>query len=145
MADGPTDTQPKNLEELAASLSPEDLAKIGEIQQATATAMGETVAAGGSEADTRAAARTALTETADRVNFDLSDENANKLVDLLMERMAAVGAFDPPPASDGAPPPAGASADAALSPEAAAAAAAAAAEATPPPAKRTFAERFEGG
>jgi hypothetical protein len=109
--------------------SAEEIQKAGEVSAAAAQAVTDAP----NEEEARKAGRKAVRETADQVKLELSDEDANKIVDMLIERMSALGAFDPPPA-----------------PAAEAAAAGAPAEETAPeeppapPAKRSFAERFAG-
>jgi hypothetical protein len=113
--------------------SADELQKAGEVSAAAA----EAVAGAPSEEKAREAGRKAVKETAADVKLELSDEDANKIVDMLIERMSALGAFDPPPAAAAAPAPAAAE-------EAAGAPETAAEPAVEPPARRSFAERFAG-
>jgi hypothetical protein len=114
--------------------SAEDLKKAGAVSQAAA----EAVAGAGSEEEAREAGKKAVVKSAADVKLELSDEDASKIVDMLIERMSALGAFDPPPAP-------AAAAAAAPAPDAEGGAAEGpAAEAPAPPAKRSFAEKFAG-
>lgn len=114
----------------------EDLSKAGEVSGAAAAAVQQTAEQGGSAEDARASARTAVAAKAKEVDFKLSDEDCNKLVDMLIDRLNALGAFDQPAA---APNP-----TVAPAPEVAAQAAADVAATEPPPRKLTFAEKHFG-
>lgn len=116
----------------------EDLAKAGQVSAAAADAIQNAE----SREDAREKAGQAVRSKSDEVGLKLSDDDCNKLVDMLIDRMSALGAFDAPPAAPAAQPPAQVAAHA--TPEDAAAATAAAEAATAPPQKKTLAERFAG-
>jgi hypothetical protein len=115
--------------------------QVAEMQAATAAAVANTAGAGGTEAETRQAAHEALTTSAAKAKVDLSEESARMIVDMLIEQMHALGAFDPPPP---APPAAPAPAAAAASTDTVPAETGPPAAETAPPRKTTFAERFAG-
>jgi len=123
---------------LEASGTPtaEELQQAGQVSEAAAGAIQETVEEGGSKEQARKRAKAAVESKAQEVGFRLSDEDCKRIVDMLIERMDAMGAFDPPaPAAAPAPPP----------PPAEQQAGAAAAQETPvAPEKKTFAEMFAG-
>jgi hypothetical protein len=112
--------------------SAEDVAKAGEVSAAAAGAVGDA----SSEAEARERGRAAIRQKAREVDLKLSDEDCNKIVDMFVDRLNALGAFDQP-----APAPA---AQEAPAPEVAAEAAAEVSKVEAPPRKLTWAEKHFG-
>lgn len=125
-----------------AGPSPDEVAQATEVSHAAAGAIAEAQASGASPEQTRTAAADAIRKRSAQVGLQLSDEDvkrlAGALTDEMMERMSAMGAFDPPPAPEPAP-------AAAPDPNSPAAPAAAAAETgAVPPRKLSWAEKHFG-
>jgi hypothetical protein len=109
-----------------------------ELEKATevSSAAAEAIAGSSTEEEARSKAREAVKSKSEEVKLEISEEDCNRIVDMMIERMSALGAFDPPP-PPAAPSPASSESSAATPPP-------------PPeqtavePEKRTFAERFAG-
>lgn len=122
-----------------AAPTADELEQATQVSKAAARAIAESQAKGGSEAEARQAADTAIKNRAQQIQMRISPEDRTAIVDELIERLNALGAFDPAPA---APAPAG---DAQPAPEVAAEAAAEVQAAQAPPRKLTWAEKHFGG
>lgn len=107
-----------------------------QVQKATEVSAAAAAAAQGasSEDEARERARAAIDRKADEVQLKLSDEDKNEIVDMFIERLNALGAFDAPPAPTPAPAPA-AGVETSSPSEV---------EAPAVPQRKTFAERYAG-
>lgn len=116
--------------------TPEELRQAQEVSTAAGTALAEAASEGEGKEGARTRADAAVQQRAEKVGFKLSEEDRHALVDELIERLDAMGAFQQAPAP--------AASAAAPAPEAAAQQAAEQEAAQPVPRKRTFAQKYAG-
>lgn len=117
-------------------VSPEDLAKAGQVSIEAAQAGVTELQKGGNEDAVRRAVEETLERKLKDVKFQMTDEDRQDIADRLVDGLKAQGAFDPPPSAGPAQVP--------TTPEAAAEQHAEIEAQSPPPRKRTWAERHFG-